>query len=60
VTRDIEQSNIIKPTYPCPKLPTIPNHPFAFLLRKKAVDGNWKKYNFKFHLESDQAKSKNV
>jgi hypothetical protein len=31
--------NIFQPSYPSLHLPTIPNHPFAFLLRKKAVDG---------------------
>jgi hypothetical protein len=31
--------NISEPSYPSPHLLTIPNHPLAFLLRKKAVDG---------------------
>jgi hypothetical protein len=30
-------SNTAQPSYPSLHLPTIPNHPFAFLLRKKAV-----------------------
>jgi hypothetical protein len=29
-------SNTTQPSYPSPPLPTIPNHLFAFLLRKKA------------------------
>ena len=36
MTRDIEH---LQTYLPLPQLPTIPNHPFAFLLRKKAVDG---------------------
>jgi hypothetical protein len=47
VTPDIEH---LQTYLPLPHLPTIPNHPFAFLLRKKAVDG--KDHGNKEKLES--------